>query len=261
MIGFGLSSNGQGDLLITPTRVVFEGSKQKEELNLVNLGADTAVYVLSFVQYNMKEDGSFIKVKKTDTGNMFADPYLRIYPRRVTLAPREPQMIQVQFRRKAGMADGEYRSHLYFRAEKETAPQRVGNDTSTLMVNLIPVFGLSIPVIIRTGEVQVSVSLSSLAIEYHNDTIPFLHFNINRSGNISIFGDFEVEYLPENGPSSQIGLLRGVGVYTNITNRFLSLRLSPPPGITLKGGTIRLTYYQTIENRRTKYIAEQDLRL
>ena len=70
MSGVILSSKGQGDLLITPTRVVFQGNKQKEELNLVNVGADTAVYVVSFVQYNMKEDGSFVQIDKPDSGQM-----------------------------------------------------------------------------------------------------------------------------------------------------------------------------------------------
>jgi P pilus assembly chaperone PapD len=120
ILGLCYSSLAQGDLLITPSRVVFEGSKQKEEVNLVNTGKDTATYSISFVQYNMKEDGSFVLIEKPDSGQMFAEPFLRIFPRQVTLAPGEPQVIIVQFRRKPDMADGEYRSHLYFRSEKIT---------------------------------------------------------------------------------------------------------------------------------------------
>ncbi len=66
----------QSDLLITPIRVVFEGNKQKEALNLVNMGKDTATYSISFIQYNMEEDGSFIVIETPDSGQMFADPYL-----------------------------------------------------------------------------------------------------------------------------------------------------------------------------------------
>jgi len=115
-------SIAQGDLLITPTRVVFEGNKQKETLNLVNTGKDTSTYSISFLQYNMKEDGSFVIIEKPDSGQLFADPYLRIFPRQVTLAPGEPQVIMLQCRRKADMLAGEYRSHLYFRAEKNYKP-------------------------------------------------------------------------------------------------------------------------------------------
>ena len=42
--GISLQSLAQGDLLVTPKRVVFEGLKQKEELNLLNLGTDTATF-------------------------------------------------------------------------------------------------------------------------------------------------------------------------------------------------------------------------
>jgi P pilus assembly chaperone PapD len=71
-LGLSLRSMAQGDLLITPKRIVFEGNKQKETLNIVNLGKDTATYSVSFIQYNMKEDGSFVIIEKPDSGQMFA---------------------------------------------------------------------------------------------------------------------------------------------------------------------------------------------
>ena len=78
---------------------MFDGKKQTEELNLVNNGKDTAIYTISFVQKNMKEDGSFVNIEKQDSGQMHADP-LRIFPRTIKLAPGEPQVIQVQYNRK-----------------------------------------------------------------------------------------------------------------------------------------------------------------
>ena len=66
-------SRAQGDLLVTPTRVVFEGNKQMEELNLLNMGKDTATYSITYVQKNMQEDGSFVNILKPDSGQMFAE--------------------------------------------------------------------------------------------------------------------------------------------------------------------------------------------
>gem|GEM_PF-5683234 len=37
----------QGDLLIAPKRIVFDGSKRVEEINLANIGKDTATYTIS----------------------------------------------------------------------------------------------------------------------------------------------------------------------------------------------------------------------
>ena len=103
----------QGDLLVTPKRVVFEGNTQREELSLVNMGKDTATYSISLLQKNMKEDGSFVTIEKPSDVKMSAEPYLRIFPRTVTLAPGEPQVIMIQCRRNPYMASGESRSHLY----------------------------------------------------------------------------------------------------------------------------------------------------
>ena len=38
----------QGDLLIYPKRVLFEGPKRAETLNLSNVGKDTATYKITF---------------------------------------------------------------------------------------------------------------------------------------------------------------------------------------------------------------------
>jgi hypothetical protein len=67
----------------------------------------------------MNEDGSF--TLSQDEGAPFADPYLRIYPRQVTLELKEGQSIVLQVRRTVNMPDGEYRSHIYFRSENDYA--------------------------------------------------------------------------------------------------------------------------------------------
>ena len=74
----GLSA--QGDLLITPRRVVFEGSKRSMDLNLANTGKDTATYAISLVQIRMLEDGGFETITSPDPGQQFADRYLRFFP-------------------------------------------------------------------------------------------------------------------------------------------------------------------------------------
>ena len=263
---FGLLTHAyaQGDLLITPTRVVFDGNKQKEELNLVNVGSDTAIYSISFVQYNMKEDGGFTQIEKPDSGQFFADPYLRIFPRRVTLAPREPQVVSLQFRRKTDMVPGEYRSHLYFRAEKDNKPLGMENtvtDTTQLKVQLIPIFGLSIPIIIRSGAVTVSASLSDVKVITRQDSIPFLQFTINRTGNISVYGDFLIEHIPAQGKPYEVGKGKRVGVYTNINKRFVSIKLNQVDGLPLSGGKLKIQYVSSEENKKPVIYTDTELEL
>src|SRR4249920_2293167 len=73
---FSIFSTGifaQGNLLIFPKRVVFEGGKKTEVITLSNTGKDTAKYSISFVQIRMNEDGSFENISQPDSGQMFAD--------------------------------------------------------------------------------------------------------------------------------------------------------------------------------------------
>ena len=262
LLSLGFHSFAQGDLLIAPTRVVFEGNKQKEGLNLVNIGKDTAIYSISFVQYNQTETGGYQIITKPDAGQMFADPYLRIFPRTVTLAPGEPQVVMIQYRRKTDMKAGEYRSHLYFRSEKNYKPLGSKNtDTiTTISVKLTPIYGITIPIIIHSGAVNVSSTLSGLKLEIAQDSILYINLNINRTGNISIYGELSVEYIPEQGKPIQIGLVKGVAVYTNIYKRNISIKLNKDTGIDLTNGKLKVQYIGNEASKRLVY-AEAEMEL
>lgn len=259
MMGLSFQSLAQGDLLITPKRVVFEANKQLEELSLVNTGKDTTTYSISFLQYNMQEDGGIVIIEKPDQGQMFADPYLRIFPRQVTLAPGEPQVVMLQCRRTPGMQAGEYRSHLYFRSEKEYNPLGMGNhakDTSLLSVQLIPIYGMSIPVIIRSGAVQVSNALVDLKLENRQDSIQFLNLTIARNGNISTYGDIKIQFIPSDGKPFEIDGKRGVGIYTNINKRNVTIKINSKQSKILKNGKLKVQYISNEEGKKPVVYAE-----
>ena len=101
----------QGNLLITPRRVVFDGSTRSIDLNLANTGQDSATYAISIIQIRMTEEGQFETINEPDPGQRFAVRFLRYFPRSVTLAPGEAQVIKVQVTRRSQLEDGEYRSH------------------------------------------------------------------------------------------------------------------------------------------------------
>lgn len=257
-------ASGQGNLLVAPTRVVFEGNKQRQELNLVNMGKDTATYSISFLQYNMKDDGTYLIIEKPDSGQMFADPYLRVFPRNVTLAPAESQVVMLQCRRTSDMVAGEYRSHVYFRSEKDYTPLGHKNaeaDSTKVSVQLFPVFGISIPVIIRIGTVNVSAGLSDLRLEIIQDSIPYLNLTLQRTGNISLFGNLVVEYVPHQGKSFEIGKVKGVKVYTNLDKIHVSIRLNKTPGMDFKNAKLRVRFINDDVSKSTTVNAQSELDL
>ena len=163
---FSFDANAQGNLLITPRRAVFEGSKRSLDLNLANTGRDTATYAISLIQERMNEDGSFEIITEPDPDQRFADRFIRFFPRSVTLGPNEAQVVKIQLIRSNEMIPGEYRSHFYFRAVPKNKPlgeEQATSDTTSISVKLTPIFGITIPVIIRVGEPSVKVTLSDLS--------------------------------------------------------------------------------------------------
>ena len=261
---FGIETMAQGNLLITPNRVIFEGRKQKEELNLINKGKETTTYSVSFVQRRMNEDGSFEIIQEPDSGQMFADQYVRIYPRKVTLNPGEAQVVMLQCRRSPDMLPGEYRSHLYFRSEKNYAvlgTEEADVDDKMLSVQVTPIFGMTIPIIIRSGEVDASSTLSDLELLNPNDENPQLSFTLNRTGNISIYGNFVVEYLPVTGKQYQVGGKNGVAVYTNIDKRYVSINLNKSTKMNFNQGKLILRYKSRDDAEKQEVFAEAELEL
>ena len=234
----------QGNLLVTPKRVVFEGSKRSEELNLANIGKDSATYIISFIQIKMKGDGSFENISAPDSGQFFADKNLRYFPRSVTLAPNEAQTVKVQLSRATELNAGEYRSHLYFRAVPAEKPlgEKVPDADSSISVRLVPVFGISIPVIIRVGESTAKVSISGASLKVQKDTIPVLDIAFVRTGNMSVYGDVTVEHISPQGKATRVGMIKGMAVYTPTPSRVYSLALDKNAHVNYGSGKLRVVY-------------------
>lgn len=255
--------SAQGDLLITPRRVVFEGQKRTFDLNLANIGNDTAKYSISMVQVRMKDDGGFETITEPDPGQRFAERYVRFFPRSVALGPNESQTVKIQLIRTGEMTPGEYRSHFYFRATPDVKPlaeEQINRDTTTLSVVLTPIFGITIPVIIRVGEPDTRVTLSDLSLDYQTGGAPFLKFTFNRTGSMSVYGDIAVDHISHQGMVSRVGIANGVAVYTPNTIRKFQLPLTRIENIDLKSGTLKVYYSSPSDVKPDRY-AEAELPL
>jgi P pilus assembly chaperone PapD len=254
----------QGNLLLFPRRVVFEGSRKSQEISLTNTGQDTSKYVVSIVQMRMKPDGSFEQINAPDSGQYFADKYLRFFPRTVTLGPNESQVVKVQLNKTEGLKPGEYRSHIYFRAIPSTKPlgeeEKKAIDTTTVSVSLTPIFGITIPVIIRVGEATGKVNLSDISFVMVNDTTPKLTFNFNRSGNTSIFGNLEVTYVSPQGKVTKVGTVKGIAIYTPNVLRKFQYVLERPQGVDYHKGKLHILYSAPTDAKSAK-LAEADVAL
>jgi hypothetical protein len=158
---------------------------------------------------------------------------------------------------------GEYRSHVYFRAvPKQTALGTIEKpkDSTVIGVKLVPIFGITIPVIIRLGESTMKVSLSDLKLEVVNDTIPRLKLAFNRAGNMSVYGDLLVEHISPTGVLTKVGVVRGIAVYTPNPIRRFQIDLDSKANVNYHGGTLKVTYSSQSDTKPEKY-TEAELKL
>jgi hypothetical protein len=234
----------QGDLMVMPKRVVFDGSKRSEVIHLFNTGKDSASYRLSFVQYKMTETGSFEQIEVPEKGQQFASDFLRYYPRVVTLGPQEAQTIKIQLTKTNLLQEGEYRSHMYFRAEEK--PKALGEDDETkavdeISISIKTIFGISIPVIIRKGEDNSLVNFSDLILNLKKDE-PQLTMALNRVGNMSVYGNLNIFYVAPNGNTKEIAMVKGLAVYTPNKLRIFTMPLKNLENLSLNIGQFKIEY-------------------
>lgn len=255
----------QGDLLITPRRVVFEGGKRLQEINLANAGPDTARYVISIVEVRMNENGTFEFINTPDSGQLFASNFIRFFPHSVTLPPKEAQVVKVQLQRTAELDTGEYRSHIYFRAvpkQQLLGEEKLPDSPQTISIKLTPVFGITIPIIIRVGKNNASASMSDISLTME-DTIPRLNITFHREGNMSVYGDLSVDHISPSGKVTPIGSLKGVAVYTPNRARQLHVALAKVKGVNYHAGKLRLYYKEipTQMNAKAEVLATSEISL
>lgn len=246
----------QGNLLVTPRRVVFDGSRRVMELNLANTGADTSKYNVSLIQYRMNEDGSFTEITEPDPGQLFADKNIRFFPRTVTLGPNEAQVVKMQVTNMDKLAPGEYRSHVYFRSvPKLTAlgTEDLKKDTTAVSVQLTPVFGITIPVIIRVGVSDAKINLSDIKFDEINDTTKILEIKFNRTGNMSVYGDLRVVHISPAGKQTSVGSLNGIAVYTPNKSRTLRINIAEEKSVNFKSGKLKISFISQSDTKPVTY--------
>jgi hypothetical protein len=200
----------------------------------------------------MTADGNLVDETEPTAAEKAAADMVVYAPRRVTLAPHEPQSIRIAARPPQGLPDGEYRVHLLFRAIPPSTPVTASNesDAKGLKLQLIPVYGVTIPVIVRLGNLQVKAGIANVELE-KSDGKPAIGLDLSRSGSRSTFG--EVLVL-KPGVKDPIAALKSVAVYTELGTRHVTVPVDPAYQGDLTG-PVTVQYIETYRDGNEK-IAE-----
>jgi P pilus assembly chaperone PapD len=231
-----------GDLLVAPTRVVLDGQRGTEVI-LNNIGSETATYRISLELRRMTADGRLEDVPDDQVNELetAAKAMIRYAPRRVTLPPNQPQAIRLGVRAPEGLADGEYRVHLLFRAIPKA--RSVTDQSVTeggLTIALTPIYGVTIPVIVRYGNLQATAAIANGRMEQNPEGQSFA-FDLSRSGDRSTYGEIRVT---KAGLDEPVMVARGIAVYPEVAMRTVTLPVPPEIAAQLTG-PITVEYYES----------------
>ncbi len=233
-----------GDLLIAPTRVVFDGRRGTEVI-LNNIGNEEATYRITLELRRMNDRGRLDDVDPADAtdNEKSALGAIRFAPRRVTLPPNQPQSIRVGLQAGDTLPDGEYRAHMLFRAIPKTPAAGDAQDAgSGLKIQLIPIYGISIPIIVRKGNLVATAAMSNVRMATDNEG-PTLEFDLSRKGDKSVFGEIHVT---KPGVAEPISIAKGIAIYPEVERRNVSLPLPPEIAAKMRGEVV-ISYYEAPE--------------
>lgn len=245
--GHGSPALAAGGLLVAPTRVVFEGRTRSAQVTLVNKSTERAVYRITLEKRRMLEDGRFEPVEETLPGELFATDLIRYAPRRVTLEPNVPQTIRILVRKPRDLPPGEYRSHMLFRALPGISGGQSAeglNGTHGLSIQLVPVYGVTIPVIVRHGNLGADLAITGAELQPmgKNGASSAVNVRLARSGERSIYGHVKISLLGEDSGEQLIGEVRGVAVYSPNRSRTVRIPIDPDLARQVKGRRIKVSF-------------------
>ena len=237
-------AQAQGDLLVAPTRVILDGRRGAQVI-LSNIGTEEATYRVGLVLRRMGPDGNLVEVSEEEANALeeAAMSMIRYAPRRIKLPPGQPQSVRIAARPTTDLPDGEYRVHMSFNAIPKPRPAtQTESPAEGLSVKLIPIYGVTIPLIVRHGEVETRAALDTPRMLTGTRGNSILSFAIERSGAGSTYGDLLA--IPARG--EPMFLARGVAVYPELNRRMVNVPLTDEQAALLRG-RVRLEYREPAE--------------
>lgn len=125
---------------------------------------------------------------------------IRYAPRQFDIAPRQFQNIKFSYRRRPGLADGEYKGLVAIRCTTKTT-----NDEGENILTVKPLLILNVPIIVHTGELEASADFDSVKL-----TEKHVEVKIKIAGKRAITGDLE---LVDNSSGEILSSKKEMSIY------------------------------------------------
>lgn len=250
--------SASANLLINPTRVQFNPSDRTTDVTLINTSQVTTTYRLEWAEKKAKANGGYTDLDSAAAANFpVASKMLRFSPKQVTLKPNERQTIKLAIRRPQGLADGEYRSHLLFRALPPTK-NSVEKDQQTASTVIAVVLNFAIPVVIQQGTPNYTVNANSARILFNpSKKDGSVEVDLSRSGIHSVIGNISAYWTPAGGKEQLIAKLGDYNFWPELSSARATLNWVGTD-FAPADGKLRLVY-EGVKDFRGKILFEKNL--
>jgi hypothetical protein len=242
VLGNPVQANG---FLLAPTRVFFDGAARSQEVTIMNQSDKTQTYRLRLEDRRLKENGEYDVI--TEPGDpQAAASMLRLSVRQIIVPARTSATIRVLLRKPSGQANGEVRSHLVVtELPVVNPPVAASEDNKEITVAITTVFGISIPILIRTGETTsriVSVTPKRVPVPDRPDLLN-VDIQVQTNGNRSMFVDLRL-ISTRNRRAEPIALAKSFAIYAPLQSRVLTLSLGAEQVEKLRAGNVVVQYQE-----------------
>jgi hypothetical protein len=243
------------NLNISPKRVVFPGLGRTSSVYIFNQGTTAGTFDISLIDRVMLPNGQIAPLAEIESNPALkpvadrlksAREMILTTPRRARLVQGKGQTIRIRAGGTADVPPGEYRTHLTVTAVPPadtgiTAEEAASAGAGELRFRVNSVLGVSIPLIVRVGPVDVRAGLENARLRFDDIApgpgaparrTPVVSLDLVRLGPNSLFGNVEIRGAAERAPKDPLGFVRGIGVYPEIDRRTVQIQLSraPAPG-------------------------------
>lgn len=196
-------------VMVAPKAVFMSSGGGSGTVTLLNPGTDPVEVAVSvFYGYTATDSAGqlrLVTIDHPDSTQPSAAAWLQAFPRRLTLGPRDQQVVRLLATPPAGLPAGEYWARLAFTAKAGELPVTGVSDSANIKVGLTLQIQQVIGLHYRNGQVRTGITVSGLDAVRQGDSV-IVHAGLERQGNAAYLGTVHAVVVGSNG--KPVGELR-----------------------------------------------------
>ena len=222
-------SPAQG-VMVVPKAVFMSSGGGSGTVTLLNPGTEPVEVAVSiFYGYTATDSTGqlrLVTIDHPDSTQPSAAGWLQAFPRRLTLGPRDQQVVRLLATPPAGLADGEYWARLAVTAKAGELPVTGVSDSANIKVGLTLQIQQVIGLHYRKGQVRTGIALIGLEAVRQGDSV-IVHASLERQGNAAYLGTVHAVVVGSNGKPVGEGRVPITVFFTNRPRWAVSIAGAP----------------------------------